>query len=545
MNTSFILTIGEIDGALDRIQNEELTRNTNDSFLMARQPRQNDSIILGASFKRGSGGQIIQDTNEDNIISSNISTAAVIRTENIDEITSLNMLIVDDPSVYRNIDNTTNKTLASSIVVALVKRNISSATTIGISLYFQIRDQWKPNTTNVRYFCSFYDTINSQWNESGCDAAVFNAKFNRYECSCNHLTSFALLWLPDIPLTSDLSPQDIASLVFQSISIVCFILIILHAILRRLRNPVMSLRAFDLLPLISGASTTILFIFYIALGLTVYTKTTSMTQTQCPLSSSVLMFFVYFFVLYMFCVKTSIGYFNYIRFVVLFPEPSCRKLFGILVAFFFISMIWVAFAIGFNSNPSYKITKLIPYKICWFSPDRIHYFFTIPVCLFLAINFFIILLVARRIINHVRNSTSPHQSYKRMKQCVIVLLSSCITQGLAWILGPLITISQRQYAEVLGWFFVVFNGLEGLWMIILYVIIQSQHMDEQKRVLAYKERTKSTKLSPEGSTKTRKGRKRRRSGKRALSEDEDISKERTFFDRRSSNRSDNRSFTQC
>jgi hypothetical protein len=365
---------------------------------------------------------------------------------------------------------------------------------MNISLYFQVLNEFNPNRSDVDYYCSFYDTNRSQWNESGCTNPVYNTQYDRYECSCNHLTSFALIWLPNVPFTTYFDAQDIASLVFQSISIVCFLGIIIHAIVIRVRNPIMSLRAYDLLPLISCASTTILFIFFIALGMTVYTGTSSLNQTECFLSSSVLMFFTYFFLIFMFCTKTSVGYFNYLRFVRLFPEPSLRKLFIMLIISFFSSITWVAFGAGFNSNSSFKITQLYPYKLCWFSRDVIHYFLTIPVCLFLLINIILFILAAIRIINHVQNATSPHQSYERMKRCVIVLLTSCLTQGIGWIVGPLITVVKAEPAYVLGWFFVVFNGLEGLWTIILYIIIRTQHMDEQKRVTAYKESTKSTSL---------------------------------------------------
>ena len=279
---------------------------------------------------------------------------------------------------------------------------------MNISLYFQVLNEYKPNV-NATYLCSFYDTNNSKWNESGCTIPQYNQQFDRYECSCNHLTSFALIWLPQsssINSTRTLDAQDIASLVFQSISIVCFLAVIIHAIVIRIRDPSMSLRAYDLLPLISCASTTILFIFYIALGMTVYTKTSSANETKCFLSSSVLMFFVYFFLIFMFCVKTSVGYFNYLRFVHLFPQPSLRKLFIMLLISFFISITWVAFAAGFNSNSSFKITQLYPYKLCWFTRDVIYYFLTIPVCLFILINIIIFILVAIRIINHVRNATS-------------------------------------------------------------------------------------------------------------------------------------------
>jgi hypothetical protein len=511
---------------------------------MAQPPIQNNSIVLGASFIRDVGGEVINNRNKENITSLSLLAAATVREQDLFGVTSLNMLIIGKPSAFRNIDNSTNKTLASSIIITAIDR--TSTTPINISLYFQVLDEWKPNISNPVYLCSFYNTSTSQWSESGCTKPIFDQTLDRHECSCNHLTSFALLWLPNVPLTRNLNAQDIASLVFQSISIVCFISIIIHAIVIRLLDPLMSLRAFDLLPLISCASTTILFIFYIALGMTVYTRTPSADEKQpCFLSSKVLMFFVYFLILFMFCTKTSVGYFNYLRFVRLFPEPSRRKLFILLVILFFISIAWVAFAAGFDSNPSYKITELIPYKLCWFTRDVIHYFFTIPVCIFLSINLILFMLVARRIIHHVRNATSPHQSYERMKRCVIVLLSSCVTQGIGWLLGPLITVANPEQAEVLGWFFVVFNGLEGLWAVILYVIIRSQRIDEQKRLIASKELTKSTTLSSIKSKKNRKNDTNRSLTRRFRTTSKYSDKEWNTFNDLYSVESDNRLSSTC
>jgi len=226
--------------------------------------------------------------------------------------------------------------------------------------------------------------------------------------------------------------------------------------------------------------------------MTVYTRTTSEEETECFLSSSVLMFFVYFFVIFMFCTKTSVGYFNYLRFVLLFPQPRARKLVRMLIISFFISITWVSFAVGFHSNPSYNITQLYPYKLCWFSRPALYYFLTIPVGIFIFVNIILFIAIAYRIINHVRYATSRHQTFERMKRCVLVLLSSCLTQGIGWLFGPVLSFVDPTAGEVLGWFFIVFNGLEGLWSLLLYVIIRSERMDEQKRVSAIRDLTEST-----------------------------------------------------
>jgi hypothetical protein len=199
LNSTYVLSIDQVDTYLSRVDNVNLTINTNDSFLMAQQPNQgNNVIVLGASFTPGIVGEVIKNNNQDNVISSPLSAAAIISNESLTGVTSLNILIIANPSAYRNIDNSSNKTLASSIIVGSVRRNNSSSTFINISLYFQVLNEFKPNSTHVDYYCSFYDTNNLRWNESGCTKPVYNSLFDRYECSCNHLTSFALIWSPNI-----------------------------------------------------------------------------------------------------------------------------------------------------------------------------------------------------------------------------------------------------------------------------------------------------------------------------------------------------------
>ncbi|CAF3187856.1 unnamed protein product [Rotaria sp. Silwood2] len=155
--------------------------------------------------------------------------------------------------------------------------------------------------------------------------------------------------------------------------------------------------------------------------------------------------------------------------------------------FIFFSITWVAFTAGFNSNPSFQITQLYPYEFCWFTHHVIYYFLTTPVCLFLLINIIIFILVAYNILNHVQNATSSDRSYERMKRCVVILLLSCVTQGVGWLLGPFLTFVSEDRANVLGWFFNIFNGLEGLWGIILYIIILSEHTNKQKAAVATEE----------------------------------------------------------
>jgi hypothetical protein len=411
----------------------------------------------------------------------------MVSKESLVGVLSLNLLIIDKPTGYENADNSTNKTLASSVIVASLRQNSSISNPITICLYFSTLAEYKQNGLG-KYLCSFYDENYSQWSESGCSNAHYNQDFDRYECICNHLTSFALVWLPQSSSTTNstktFDAQDISSLIFELISIICFLVVMIHAIGIRIINPLERLQTLKLLPLISTASTTILFIFYIALSLTVYTRTSSSDDTECFLSSSILMFITYFLLIYMFCVKTSAGYFYYLRFVRLIPQPSHRQLFLMLIISFLISLLCVLLAMGFNTNSNYHITQLYPYEICWFTRDVIYFFLTIPIGVFLLLNIITITLVSRSIITHALHATTCDQMNERMKRCAVVLLSSCVTQGIGWLFGPFITFVNPIAGNILAWFFILFNGLEGFWTIVLYLMIRAQRIDEQNRVTA-------------------------------------------------------------
>ncbi len=196
-SSSNTVSASTIDNVVTSLSNVILVRNTTSSFLMVQPVNQSGSIIvLGASFDRGSGGNVVTSGNTNIVTNASVSTAAVLTNQSLTGVTYLNMLIVDKPSLYTNIDNSTdNKSLASSVIVAAVQRSGTVSAPINISLYFTVLPEYQPNVS-ATYLCSFYDTINFIWNETGCTSPEFNAEFDRYECSCDHLTSFALTWAP-------------------------------------------------------------------------------------------------------------------------------------------------------------------------------------------------------------------------------------------------------------------------------------------------------------------------------------------------------------
>ena len=519
LNASTTLTLGEIDNIVGGLQTSGLTVNTSTSIIFSLSPKSSsddNSTVLGGSYQQNIGGQIVDTENEMSVISTNISVAGVFTPSSVLPATSIRVVIISDSSAYANIDNFTNRTLASSILSAKLQRNnVSISGPLEIKLYFQVLA--KANATpNADFLCVFYDDNTTRWSDSGCTVPTYNRVFARYECKCNHLSSFALVWLPKSSQSTNVNTStpvvwdadDIASLVFQSLSIACFLGVVIHGTVMRVTQPSNFTAPRNLFPLLSCAVTMVLFVFYIALSMTVFnrfyfapanspsqgrtleSKANPVSTTQAPSSEvmclpheSSLAFTTYFFLILMFCIKTGSGYLNYEHFVRLFPPPSKRRLLLMFAISFLVSIFLVALAAGLNSNPSNKITRVAARKVCWFSTEVIHYFLTIPISIFLALNIIVIVLVARRMIIYAKapQDSSKRSQYIRRKRCVILILSSCVTQGVGWLFGPLISIASPTAGTVLMWFFIIFNGLEGLWAVILYIFIRKEGLDEDKR----------------------------------------------------------------
>ena len=226
-NSNTTLSPNRIDNIVSQLNATNIALSTDTSFLMAQEVNQSGNVIvLGASFSSNSGGKIVYSNNTNSVINSSISAAAIISNNSLSGLTALNMLIIDQPTTYRNISSSTNHTLVSSVIVVSPRRNDSSSK-IDISLYFKVVSGYDTQDSS-EYLCSYYDNNTLNWNNYGCTAPTYNPTYHRYECNCNHTTSFGLIWLPAAALASSgqsLRAVDIASLVFQSISIVCFIII--------------------------------------------------------------------------------------------------------------------------------------------------------------------------------------------------------------------------------------------------------------------------------------------------------------------------------
>ena len=214
--SDLLLTPVEIDNIVGRL-NRNMIVSTANLFLMVTSPSHEDDFVIGTSIQSNIGGRLIRNSAQHQIINSKISAAAIISPDSLSGVTRLSMLVIDKSTYYHRFTNSTNKKLVSAVIVAKVQRNQSFSDRMNISLYFTKQSEPVFDDTHAGHLaCSYYDPNTLSWDESGCTLPIYDTLFSRYACSCNHLTTFALLYIIEpLPFTSTSAQQAVTSSLFR------------------------------------------------------------------------------------------------------------------------------------------------------------------------------------------------------------------------------------------------------------------------------------------------------------------------------------------
>ncbi|CAF4570053.1 unnamed protein product, partial [Rotaria sp. Silwood2] len=152
-NTLTIKQINEIVGSLkndkylvDDLTGDSYTVNTNDAILIITRPNRepNGTLIIGAAFQDDIGGRVVNTSNRNNVTNSSLSTAVIVTIESLNYVKSFNVFIINDPTPFQDVDNTSNRTLSSSIVFAIIQGADMNRRNITIDLFFQVLKPPKP-----------------------------------------------------------------------------------------------------------------------------------------------------------------------------------------------------------------------------------------------------------------------------------------------------------------------------------------------------------------------------------------------------------------
>ncbi|CAF1452409.1 unnamed protein product, partial [Didymodactylos carnosus] len=151
-----------------------------------------------------------------------------------------------------------------------------------------------------------------------------------------------------------------------------------------------------------------------------------------------------------------------------------HMIFGVFISFL-LALIPTITAAALTSSFTQKI--IIQYKtICWFNKSYLIGFVTIPVAIFVTLNILIIVIIT---VYHLSKAVRSHSSVmvtkQRMRMARFVCFISCITLGIAWMIGPLLSMFTSSSTSDAGkeaaqWIFTLLIGLEGVWTLLAYLV---------------------------------------------------------------------------
>jgi len=327
------------------------------------------------------------------------------------------------------------------------------------------------------YLCVFWQF--NQWNDTGCSHSI-DSKSNRHFCYCNHTTSFALIFIPH----KTIDKTSIPSITIAIISIVCFCISIILSIYRQAT----CFRHLSITNIFTLLNSIILFLLLTIILIRGYQSNLKIND-KCSISQENLVITTYFFLISTFASKTLLGicYFLTIFFHFILIQFTSISNKWFYASFFLVILIafipTIIIKIILNQSKNF----FLQYQgICWFNSSVIFRFISIPIIIFIGLNLLIICGITIRLFQFSIGRKTVKTNEKRMIISIMIWLALCVSLGIAWIFGPfldiLITETNETSSIIKLWFFAIFIGLEGVWVLIVNVIFYlNQRVNKKNR----------------------------------------------------------------
>ncbi|CAI9743664.1 adhesion G-protein coupled receptor G6-like [Octopus vulgaris] len=379
-----------------------------------------------------------------------------MKDEELVNLSRISMVSLLDDKLYRvqHKSNTKANTKINSHIFAVNIPNVHAPVTnldepIRISLH--VTD---PNAINPQ--CVYWNESSKHWATKGCNMSCYVPGKN-VSCSCNHLTSFAILMnvyqnegaLKNIQLLSILS--NIGS----GISFVCLILtVIIHVYFKTLWKVMASKILVNLC--ISLAATYLIFLA----GFKAYS--TEITAV-CKAAAALLHYFLLTSFIWMAVEALHI----FLGVVVVFNiyQSSFIKKCSIFV--WGIPAVIVIITLAINNTNNYIIME----QACWLSSTAFYAAFLAPVALILLFNITMFSLVMRSL-NSMQNDKKFEHKPKKIR--VFGVVGLCFLLGFPWLL-PFFGFGEA--AEVFHLLFTIFTPLQGMFIFLCYCIYKKDARD--------------------------------------------------------------------
>ncbi|KAK0052900.1 protocadherin Fat 4, partial [Biomphalaria pfeifferi] len=359
--------------------------------------------------------------------------------------------VVDKFQINKTLQNLFNETAFLNLASTIITFSVLRTETIqkDLKLSFQVKNI----SRNLKANCGFLNTAFSTFNELGLwssyGCTLESSINNTFDCSCNHLTNFAILMS-----TFELEPESslalsIISTIGCGISIFCLVVtIIVYLVVWKHVKGDRSLLHLNLCVCLI-----ICYILFLA----------GVDRREDEVGCKVVAVLMHFFYLAVFLTMFAEGIQICKAVVFVFKKES---IIHILFPFIYgIPLVIVAISLGATKTEGY-----ISENYCWLSVHKgLIWAFVGPV-LFVLLSNFIILIITLR----VMQSTAVHRlksKSEKLKSVVRTIYMLSPILGLTWIFGVL---SVNSDLVVFQYLFAICNSLQGLFVFLCYCVLSHQ-----------------------------------------------------------------------
>lgn len=308
---------------------------------------------------------------------------------------------------------------------------------------------------NNRSSCVFWDSSlnGGAWSTRGCIVKESNLKYT--VCSCDHLSSFAILMA--LYEVEDRFELRLITWVGLSLSLICLFICIL---------------TFGFIRSIQSQRTKIHLHLSISLFLAFFIFLVGISRTENKVGCAVVAGLLHFFFLASFCWMCLEGI-QLFRMVVLVFNSTFRTLYlmaaGYGVPAVIVSISALANAKGYGTE-----------RYCWLGLDSIWAFFG-PACIIIFVNVIFFLITVWKLAQKFSSLNPDLDNLQKIKTFVVTAVAQLCVLGTMWIFG---CFQFEKNTIAMTYLFTIFASLQGVLLFILHCLCSKQVRDEYKNILS-------------------------------------------------------------
>ncbi|KAM9346629.1 adhesion G protein-coupled receptor E5 [Symphorus nematophorus] len=308
---------------------------------------------------------------------------------------------------------------------------------------------------NESSHCVFWNSSEDggTWSARGCSVLESNPQYT--VCSCNHLSSFAVLMaLYEI---EDKFELQLITWVGLSLSLIClFICILTFSLIRSIKSP----------------RTTIHLHLCISLFIAILIFLAGISRTDDKVGCALVAGLLHFFYLAAFCWMCLEGI-QLFRMVVLVFNTNFKTLYMMAGGY---GVPAVIVGISALVNAKGYGTK----KYCWLSLDFIWSFFG-PACVIIIVNIFFFLITVWKLAQKFSSLNPDLDKLQKIKAFTITAVAQLCVLGTMWIFGCF------QFEEgtiAMSYLFTIFGSLQGVMLFVMHCLFSKQVREEYGNILS-------------------------------------------------------------